>query len=92
MWLTLAETVGLENAQQFYDHVTLTPDRPPKIGTSGMLKGRHNRGQHGWSTRIHYEISGAGRIDYEYNPAYSGGAQGDAHAVVRILNIALGSH
>lgn len=72
--------------------MTQTPDRPPKVGTSGMLKGGHNKGKNGWSRRVHYEISGAGRIDYEYHPAYAGGAKGDEHPVVRILRIALGSH
>jgi len=78
-WERLADRAGLENAQHFYDHVTATPDRHPSVGTSGMLRGKHNKGIDGWSNRIHYEITGAGRIDYE-------------HPVVRILRIDLGSH
>jgi hypothetical protein len=41
---------------------------------------------------IHYEISGAGRIDYQYNPASIEGAQRDVHGVVKILTIDLGNH
>lgn len=92
VWESLEDTVGLRSAQQFYDHVAQTPDRPPRVGSSGMLKGEHNRGRNGWSRRIHYEITGAGRIDYEYHPRYEGGAEGDQHPVVRILRIDLGSH
>ncbi len=46
----------------------------------------------GFSRTIHYEISGAGRIDFQFNPDWSGGASGDAHAIVVILRIDLGSH
>lgn len=92
IWRDLADRVGLENVQQFYDHLTQTPGLPPKVGTSGLLKGDHNKGKNGWSRRVHYEITGAGRIDYEYHAEYTGGAQGDKHPVVRILAIKLGSH
>lgn len=91
-WAGIADRVGLENVQQFYDHVTSAPDRHPDVGTSGMLRGKHNRGKDGWSNRIHYEITGAGRINYEYHPAYRVGADEDEHPVVRILSIDLGSH
>ncbi|AEH10268.1 MULTISPECIES: hypothetical protein [Protofrankia] len=46
----------------------------------------------GYSRTIHYEISGAGRIDYQYCSATTEGADGDAHAVVKILTIDLTSH
>lgn len=91
-WQDLADRAGLENAQQFYDHITQTPDQHPKVGTSGMLRGNHNKGKNGWSRRVHYEITGAGRIDYEYHATYKTSADGDEHAVVRILVINLSSH
>jgi len=40
----------------------------------------------------HPEISGAGRINYQFVNAYTGGEHGDAHPVVFILSIDLGSH
>ena len=91
-WEQLAGRVGLVNAQQFWDHVASTPDRPPKVGTSSPMKGKYGRAHDGWSRRIHYEITGAGRIDYEYHAAYRANPDGDAHRVVRILSIDLGSH
>ena len=73
-------------------HIPQTPDQHPKVGTSDMLRGNHNQGKSGWSRRVHYEITGAGRIDYEYHPRYKTSSDGDEHAVVRILVINLSSH
>ncbi len=93
LWDELPSRVGLEAAQQFYDHVAWTPGEPPAVGTTTVLKGKAGRPKEpGFSRRIHYEISGAGRIDYEHNDRYTGGAFGDPHPVVRILTISLGSH
>ena len=44
------------------------------------------------SKTIHYEITGAGRIDYQFNPSATEGPRGDPHGVVKILTIDLGSH
>lgn len=92
VWQALAERVGQEAAQQFYDHVAHTPGSPPQVGSATILKGAAGRPKEpGFSRRIHYEISGAGRIDYEFNDAYVG-LHGDPHPVVRILSIDLSSH
>jgi hypothetical protein len=57
------------------------------------MKGKHNGPKWpGYSKTIHYEISGAGRIDYQYNSASTEGAENDVHGVVKILTIDLGSH
>lgn len=45
----------------------------------------------GFSRTVHYEISGAGRIDYQFNDAYPG-TRGDSHPVVLIRAINLSSH
>jgi hypothetical protein len=92
-WNSLAERVGLENAQQFWDHVAFTPGEHPRVGTSSVMKGKHNGPKWpGCSKTIHYEISGAGRIDYQYNAASTEGAEHDVHGAVKILTIDLGSH
>lgn len=92
-WKSLADRVGLANAQQFWDHVAHTPGQPPRVGTSSVMKGKHNGPKWpGYSKTIHYEITGAGRIDYQYADATTEGGRGDAHAVVKILAIDLGSH
>lgn len=57
------------------------------------MKGKHNGPKWaGFSKTIHYEITGAGRIDYQYADSTTEGAKGDAHAVVKVLSIDLGSH
>jgi hypothetical protein len=93
LWQQLADRVGLTSAQQFYDHVANTPGIPPSVGTTTILAGKAGRPiADGFSRTVHYEISGAGRINYQFNDAYSGGARGDRHPVVFILTIDLGSH
>jgi hypothetical protein len=93
LWDQLVTRVGLTNAQQFYDHVANTPGHVPKVGSSVVMKGKAARPrQEGCSPTIHYEISGAGRIDYQYCNAYTRGAGGDPHHVVFILTIDLSSH
>ncbi|MGW4631815.1 hypothetical protein [Nocardia sp. NPDC004415] len=58
-----------------------------------MLRGKHHGPKGvGYSRTIHYEISGAGRIDYQYCNDTTEGDRGDVHAVVKILTIDLGSH
>ena len=93
IWDQLPARVGLANAQQFYDHVAVTPGEQPAVGRSTILRGRIGRPRaEGFARTIHYEISGAGRIDYQFNPAYTTGGGGDPHGVVFILRIDLGSH
>ena len=93
VWGELVSRVGLGNAQQFWDHVAMTPGKQPKIGSSTVMKGKHNEGKWpGYSKTIHYEISGAGRIDYQYNSSSNEGSNKDPHGVVKILTIDLSSH
>ena len=92
IWNELSARVGLANAQQFWDHVAMTPGQP-KVGTSSVMKGKHAAPKWpGYSKTIHYEITGAGRIDYQFNPSSTEGPLGDPHGVVKILSIDLGSH
>lgn len=92
-WNSLPERVGLAAAQQFYDHVAGCPGKPAPINRTGVLRGKAGEPMSpGFSRTIHYEISGAGRIDYQYNDAYTGGAHGDPHPVVFIRAINLSSH
>lgn len=93
LWNSLADRVGKESAQQFWDHVARNPGQPPAVGTSTVLRGKHHGPKWpGYSRTIHYEISGAGRIDYQYASSTSEGDAGDPHSVVKILTIDLGSH
>jgi hypothetical protein len=93
IWNDLSSRVGVANAQQFWDHVAMTPGQTPKVGTSSVMKGKHALPKWpGYSKTIHYEITGAGRIDYQFNPSATEGPRGDPHAVVKILTIYLRSH
>lgn len=92
LWSELPDRVGLESAQQFYDHVAQTPGEKPSVGKTTPLKGKAAKPSGpGFSRTYHYEISGAGRIDYQFNDVYVG-AEGDPHPVVRILMIDHSSH
>lgn len=93
LWAELPQRVGLESAQQFYDHVAHSPGAPSPVNRTTVLAGKAGRPwAEGFSRTIHYEISGAGRINYQYSDTYTGGAQGDPHRVVVILTIDLTSH
>lgn len=73
--------------------MALTPGQLPKVGRSSVMKGKDAAPTwSGYSKTIHYEITGAGRIAYQFNPAAADGASGDSHGMVKIMSIDLGSH
>ncbi|MEV0310599.1 hypothetical protein ACGFJC_00985 [Nonomuraea fuscirosea] len=92
-WEQLVPTVGIKAAQQFWDHVSRSPGEPDPIASTCFLRGKPGRPQgEGWSRTVHYEISGAGRIDYQYSDSYKTSPDGDEHRVVAILTINYTSH
>ncbi len=79
--------------QQFYDHVAHTPGTPPLVNSAVILRGKAGEPKFpGASRTIHYEISGAGRIDYQFVNEFRVADVGDPHPVVLILTIDLSSH
>lgn len=93
LWERLPTEVGLESAQQFWDHVANQPGSPPDINRVTILKGTAGKPRFkGGSRTHHYEISGAGRINYCYHNTYKTSPKGDEHKAVFILTIDLGSH
>lgn len=93
LWAQLAERCGDQNAQRVWDHLAYQPDQAPPIGQCTPMKGKYGRADaEGWSRVYHYEVSGAGRIDYQFHAEYQGGKLGDPHPVVRIIGINLSSH
>lgn len=92
LWEDLVSICGLQAAQQCWDHLALAADRPSPFGNITIMKGKLRHGKDGWSGVHHYEITGAGRVDFQYHPKFSGGATGDEHPVVRIISIDLSSH
>lgn len=92
-WNQMVDRVGQETAQQFWDHVAATPGEKCAVGATCILRGKAGQPQAlGWSRTYHFEISGAGRIDYQFHHRYKTSSQGDEHPVVAILTIAYGSH
>lgn len=92
-WNDLPRRVGMENMTRFWDHVAHTPGAPPSTGTSCVIKGKAGKPtKPGFSQLIHFEVGGAERINYQYNPSYTVGDAGDAHPVVWILSITVSSH
>ena len=92
-WTEVVDRVGLQQAKQFWDHVATTPGQKSPIASITILKGKAGLPMaDGWSRTHHYEISGAGRIDYQYHNEYADGAKGDPHRVVAIMTISYGSH
>lgn len=91
-WERLCARVGTASAQQFWDHVALEPGRPPRVNRATVLRGARGRPlAQGFSRSVHYEISGAGRVDYQFNPYWTG-PSGDEYGIVVIVQIGLGSH
>jgi len=92
-WAELVERVGLQQAQQFWDHVSQAPGSTSGIASTVILRGKAGRAQGpGWSRTHHYELSGAARIDYQYHNEFRVRTDGDAHPVVAILTINYSSH
>lgn len=70
----------------------MQPDKPPRLGTVTPMKGGQAKAKDGMSRVFHYEITGASRVDYRYNANYTTSDDSDAHPVVQIISIDLGSH
>lgn len=92
-WVEMVNRVGEQAATQFWTHVSLTPGEKCAVGSITLLKGAAGKPKgEGWSRTHHFEISGAGRIDYQYNETYKTVSDGDEHKVVAILTINYSSH
>lgn len=89
----LAERVGLQQAQQFWDHIAINPGNPDPVAQTCFLRGKAGRPQApGWSRTIHYEVSSSAGIDYQYCDEYRTASDGDPHRVVTILTVNYSSH
>lgn len=94
-WNRILEVCGESNAVELWTHLTTRPDQKPLLGSVTIMRGnQHSKKADGMSRVHHYRISGAGRVDYRFNPEYQvkGTPPGDKHRVVQIISIDLGSH
>src|SRR5687768_12224950 len=70
-WEELADRVGLDSAQEFWDHIAVAPGERPALASTTVLRGKAGKPQGaGWSRTIHYEISSMARINYQYHDSY----------------------
>lgn len=93
-WDELEDRIGLDQAQRFYDHVAQHPGEPAEGIRMNVLRGKAGKpDEEGFSRTVHWRVPGsAARLDYQYDAEYSGGGEGDEHAVVRVIAIAFSSH
>lgn len=92
-WDEVVSRVGLQQAQQFWDHVSTTPGSTSALAATSILRGKAgNPMDTGWSKTYHYEISSSGRIDYQFHNAFKVGRDGDPHHVVAIMTVSFSSH
>ncbi|GAA3058860.1 MULTISPECIES: hypothetical protein [Actinomycetes] len=92
-WNRILDLCGESNAQELWQHLTTRPDQQPLLGTVTPMKGRrYGPTADGMSRVYHYEVTGAARVDYRFNPNYRTSVDGDPHRIVQIISISLGSH
>ncbi len=71
----------------------MSPHEFAALASSTILRGKAGKPQDvGWSRTVHYEASSKARVNYQYHNEYTTAEGGDAHRVVAILTIELGSH
>lgn len=89
----LVDRVGLQQAQQLWDHLSQTPGQPSPIANITILKGTAGKPNGpGWSRTHHYEVTGSARVDCQYNDKFKTEPAGDEHRVVAILTVNYSSH
>lgn len=92
-WSNLVERFGQTNADELWDHLTTSPDRPPRLGTVTPMRGKLGKALNDGTSRVyHYEISGAGRVDYRFHPSFSSAPDREPHPTVFIVSIDHRSH
>jgi len=92
-WSQIVSRVGLQQAQQFWDHVASNPGGPTALASTTFLKGKAGKPKlQGFSRMIHYEVSSMARINYQYCDEYQTSSTGDKHPVVFIWTIDYSSH
>ena len=92
VWDSLADQIGLANAQRAWAHLATQPSQPPPTGQCTKLRGMEKYVKGGWSPIYHYEASSKARIDYQFHPSFRTTDDNIPSPVVRILRMDLGSH
>lgn len=92
-WERLVDQVGIQQAQQLWDHLAESANQVPSTANSCLLRGKAGRPQgEGWSRTVHYEVSSKARVDYQYHNAFATAPGQEPHPIVAILTINFSSH
>lgn len=92
-WNEIVERVGIQAAQEFWDHAADSPGVPPPTAGTTILRGKAGQPKGpGWSRTVHYELSSKARINYQIHDSFKTAPDGDEHPVVAILTIDYSSH
>lgn len=87
-WNELVDRAGPANARELWSYLTSSPNRPPALGCVSKMRGVPKGSDAVW----HYELTGAGRVDFTVHPEFKTADGGDAHPCVKIVGIDYGSH
>lgn len=87
-WEELVGRVGLTGAQQLWDYLTTQPGEPGPYRCVSKMRGTGK----GKPTVWHYEVSGAGRVDFRVELHHEAKSGMGAHPTVFIIGINFGSH
>ncbi|MEV6343066.1 hypothetical protein [Actinoplanes sp. NPDC051851] len=89
----LVDKVGIQQAQQFWDHLANNPGEPSAVASITILRGKAGKPwAENWSRVHHYELTSKARADYAYCDVFTTGPGDEPHRVVSILTINYGSH
>lgn len=93
MWERLPDAVGLQQAQQFWDHIAQNPGGQPATAGTSLLRGKAGApAGDGWSRTVHYELSSKARANYQFHDNFITSDGVDAHPVVFVLTLDFSSH
>jgi len=92
-WDELVGRVGLQQAQELWDHLAQDPANPPPTAATCFLKGKAGKPRaEGWSRTVHYEVTSKARVNYQYCDRFFTTPEADPHPIVAILTIDYSSH
>lgn len=87
-WDELVPRAGVASAHQLWEYLTTQPDRPSPYGCVSPWRGQKKGQTQTW----HYEVSGAGRVDFQIDAAHVATPGRPPHPTVFIVGISYSSH
>ena len=92
-WREIADRVGLQQAQQFWDHVSQSAGEMSALASTCIPQGKAGLPKRtGLSRTYHYELSSKARIDNQFSDDYRTSGEADPHPVDCIWTMDYTSH